>query len=46
MLSHSYCHLKGSWHQCGQAICNEAARFALDYDEEQVIKAVLDAVDA
>ena len=29
-----------------QAICNEAARFAPDYDEEQVVKAVLEQVEA
>ena len=29
-----------------QAICNEAARFAPDYDEERVIKAVLESVEA
>ena len=29
-----------------QAICNEVARFAPDYDEEQVVKAVLGSVEA
>ena len=29
-----------------QAICNEVARFAPDYDEERVIKAVLESVEA
>ena len=29
-----------------QAICNEAVRFAPDYDEEQVVKVVLEQAEA